>query len=439
MQSASPIRPVTVSILLLTLLIPAIPASAKVSKRVCKETCAGVVDQECAGLRRKKLKRCRAGIWRQCKRETLDCSAVTTTTTTLPGAGCPVTFVVGDQYPGGTDQTVAIADLNGDGKRDVVFGANPSVSVRLGNGDGTLGPLTGYASGGDVRGIAIGDVTGDALPDVVASNFMSDPPAGGPATVVNVSVLPNLGDGVLGEPVAYLVGTREPHDVVLADLNGDTKLDIAVATHPSVVFFLNDGNGTFAAGEEFPFGTTGRGLAIADLNGDGAMDLAATTGGIASSPGSVIVRLGDGLGDFGVATPYEVGRFPYSIVAGDVNGDGKIDLATANNNSADMSVLVNNGNGTFAPHVDYDSGGLPTSLAGGDFDADGRLDFAISAGPGGSVGRFMNVGDGTFEDVVGAQAFGSAQLAAGDLDGDGKADVVSATALGLRVLLSRCP
>jgi hypothetical protein len=426
-------------LLLLAVIVVAMPTSAKVSKRVCKESCAGLVAQECAALRKKKLKRCRAGIWRQCRRETLDCAAATTTTTLAIGPGCPATFVVSDPYPGGTDQTVAIADLNDDGRRDVVLGANPTVSVRLGNGDGTLGALAGYEAGGDVRGVAVADVTGDGKPDVVASNFMSDPPSPGPSTVVNVSVLPNLGGGVLGEPVPYFVGTREPHDVVVADFDGDTMLDIVVATHPSVVLFLNDGNGSFAGAGEYPAGTTGRGLAVADLNGDGTNDLAATTGGLASAPGAVLVMLGNGKGDFGVPTPYEVGRFPYAIFAGDLNGDGKIDLATANNNSADMSILLGNGNGTFAPHVDYDAGGLPTSLAGGDFDADGRLDLVISAGPSGTVGRFLNLGGGTFADVAGTFTQGSAALAAGDLDGDGKADVVSATATALRVLLSRCP
>ena len=408
-------------------------------KRVCKQTCGEVVTAQCAELRKKKLKRCRGRVWKLCRTEALDCTAAPTTTTTTLPPGCPTTFSVSDPYPGGTDQTIAVADLNGDGKRDVIVGANPSVMVRLGNGDGTLGPIGGADAGGDVRGIAIADVSGDGKPDVVASNFMSDPPSPGPSTVVNVSVLVNQGNGTLAAPVAYFVGTREPHDVVAADFNGDAKPDVAVATHPSVVVLLNDGSGGLGARVEYPTGNTGRGLATADLNGDGKLDLAATQGGPPSGNGSVVVLLGDGAGGFGGPVSYEVGRFPYSIVAGDVNGDGKVDLATANNNSADMSILLGNGDATFQPHVDWDAGGLPTSLAGGDFNADGRLDFVISAGPNATVGRFTGVGDGTFADVVGTFTVGSAALASGDLDGDGKADVVTATATALRVLLSRCP
>jgi len=423
-------------VVLVATLAVATPALARVPAKVCRETCPGLVAQECAGLRKKKLKRCRAKIIRRCRRGTLVCGA---TTTTLPIApGCPVTFVVSDPYPGGTDQTVAIADVNRDAKRDVVLGANGAVMVRLGNGDGTLGPLAGYDPGGDVRGVAIADVTGDGSPDIVAANFMDAPPPTGPSTVVNASVLPNLGNGTFGQAVPYFVGTRDFHDVVAADFNGDQKPDLAVATQPSVVVLLNDGNGAFGAAGELPVDTIGRAVAAADLNGDGKLDLAATKGGPPGGNGAVAIFLGDGTGGFGSPVSYEVGRFPYSIVAGDVNGDGTVDLATANNNSTDMSVLIGNGNGTFAASVTYDAGGLPTSLAGGDFDGNARLDFVISAGPNATVGRFMNLGDGTFAAVVPTFTAGSAALASGDLDGDGKADVASATALGLRVLLSRC-
>src|SRR6185436_17591231 len=208
------------------------------------------------------------------------------------------------------------------------------------------------------------------------------------------------------------------------------KPDLAVATQPAVAVLLNDGSGGFGGAVEYPVDTIGRAVVAADLNGDGKLDLAATSGGPPGGNGAVVVRLGDGAGAFGSPLSYEVGRFPYSIVAGDVNGDGKIDLATANNNSADMSILAGHGDGTFAATVAYDAGGLPTSLAGGDFNADGRLDFVISAGPNATVGRFTGLGDGTFAEVEPTFTVGSAALATGDLDGDGKADVVTATATG---------
>src|SRR5262245_22022628 len=147
--------------LVTVLWLSVVASEARVSKRVCKETCAGVVVRDCADLRKKKLKRCRSRILKQCRTEAIDCTAPTTTTTTTLPPGCPTTCSVGDPYTGGTGHTIAVADLNGDGKRDVIVGANPSVMIRLGNGDGTLGPIGGADAGGDVRGVAIADVSGD--------------------------------------------------------------------------------------------------------------------------------------------------------------------------------------------------------------------------------------------------------------------------------------
>ncbi|HXJ32991.1 MAG TPA: VCBS repeat-containing protein [Candidatus Eisenbacteria bacterium] len=230
---------------LLVVLFVAMPAVAKVPLQVCKESCAARVDGDCGGLAKKKQqKRCRTKLWRQCRRGRIVCTA--TGTTLRPGSGCVTTFVVGPQLAGGTDQAVAGADLNGDGKRDLLLAANPSVMVRLGNGDGTFGELTGVDVGGDVHGIAVADLDGNGTVDLAAANFMSDPPPTGPSTVVNVSVLMGRGDGSFEGPIPYFVGTRDFHDVVAADFNGDNKPDLVVATQPSVVVLLNNGNGTFA-------------------------------------------------------------------------------------------------------------------------------------------------------------------------------------------------
>jgi hypothetical protein len=434
----------------LALLFPALifalsfggPAAAKTPRKVCKAACAPLVTEQCSTLEKKKKRnRCRARLWKQCQRDRIDCTMTTsttlpgaTTTTTLPtGSGCATTFVVGPEFPGGADH-VATGDLNRDGKLDWVMTANPGVMVRLGNGDGTFGGIGGYTAGGDTGGVAVADFDGDGVPDLAVPHFTSRP-----NQVVDVAVLRGLGGGAFAAPVDYRVGTRDFHDVVAADFDGDGRPDLAVATHPSVVVLRNAGNGTFGAGVEYPVPSLGRAVTAADLNGDGRLDLAATAAGPPGGTGSVAIFLGAGGGAFGGPVSYEVGRFPYSIVAGDVNGDGAIDLATANNNSADMSVLLGNGNGSFRPSVEYDAGGLPTSLAGGDFNGDGRLDFVISAGPSGTMGLFTGRGDGTFADVDGTLTGGSAALAAGDFDGDGKDDVALASGRAHRVLLSRCP
>lgn len=420
-------------VILALVLAAAAPALGKTPRKTCKATCTLLVAESCAGLKRKKAKRCRARIWRQCQHDRIACVATSTTLPPVSGPACPTTFAVGPEFPGGAEH-VATGDLNRDGKLDFVMTANPSAMVRLGNGDGTFGTLGGYPAGGDPGGVAVADLDGDGILDLAVPHFTARP-----SQAVDVSVLIGRGDGAFAEPVPYAVGTRDFHDVVAADFNGDRRPDLAVATQLSVVVLLNNGTGTFGSKVEYPAASTGRAVAVADFNGDGRLDLAATGGGPPGGRGVVAILLGDGAGAFASAVPYEVGRFPYSIVAGDVNGDGTIDLATANNNSADMSILLGNGNGTFGASVEYDAGGLPTSLAGGDFNADGRLDFVISAGPNATVGLFTGRGDGTFADVVGTFTGGSAALASGDFDGDGRADVALANGRAHRVLLSRCP
>jgi hypothetical protein len=416
------------------------PAAAKVSLKTCKQTCTTQVETSCVGLRKGKLKRCRGRLLKQCKRGRIVCAPGSSTTTSLPSApGCASTFLVGAQLPGGTDQGVATADLNEDGKVDILILGDPAVMARLGNGDGTFGDLLSWDIGGDPRGIAVADLDGDTHVDLAVANFDDDPPPTGPSTVVNLSVLRGHGDGTFEAPVPYFVGNYDFNHVAAGDFDADGKIDLVVATRPSLVVLKNLGGGAFGPGVEYPLAELGRSVAVADLNGDDKLDLAATEYGPPGGPGAITIFFGDGDGAFGAPQSHVVGRVPYSIVAGDVDGNGTVDLATANNNSADMSVLIGDGTGVFAPTVDYDAGGLPTSLAGGDFNGDGRLDFAISAGPNGSVGMFRGVGNGTFGAVVPSLTFGSAAVASGDFDGDGRADVVSASPLGHRILLSRCP
>ncbi len=181
-----------------------------------------------------------------------------------------------------------------------------------------------------------------------------------------ISVLFGNGDGTFQSPVNYAVGTN-PHGVAIADLDGKHGNDLAVANWGSntVSVLLNQGNGTFASAVNYSVGTNPANLVIADFNGDGKLDIATTDYG----SNTVSILPGNGDGTFGTQVTYATGSGgtnPYGLVAVDLNGDGKLDLAMANEGNssiATVSVLLNQGTpgaafqaSTFAAAVNYATG-----------------------------------------------------------------------------------
>jgi hypothetical protein len=202
-----------------------------------------------------------------------------------------------------------------------------TVSVLVNQGDGSFQSKLDYRTGADPNSVAMGDVNGDAKRDLVTANWSDDGST--------VSVLLNRGDGSFEPKVDYRTGGG-PDSVAISDLNGDGKPDLATANeNNSVSVLMNSGNSSFRAKHDYRTGNGGaESVAIGDLTGDGKPDLATANGN-----GTVSVLANRGDGSFRARLDYPIGA-GNSLVIGDLNGDGKLDLATPNIVTNTVAVLL---------------------------------------------------------------------------------------------------
>ena len=212
-------------------------------------------------------------------------------------------------------------------------------------------------------------------------------------------------------------------EVVTVVLTTDIQSSKGTQLNSSYVWSFTivvDGSDTFGSHSDYPCGNHTWSVFAADLDGNGYLDLATANG----SSDDVSVLLNNGDGTFSTHLDYPVGNDPRSVFAADFDGDGDVDLATANFEGDSVSVLLNNGNGTFATHSVYQVGNGPYSVFAADLDADGDLDLTTANWYSGSVSVLLNNGDGTFDPhaVYPAVSFTSCIFAA-DLDGDGDLDI----------------
>jgi hypothetical protein len=298
-----------------------------------------------------------------------------------------------------TPYSIAIGDFNGDGKLDLVlptlgYRIGGQVSVLLGNGDGTFQSHQDYLVGTFPVFVAIGDINGDGKADLAVTNHGQNN-----GSESSVSVLLGNGDGTFQSQVQYRAG-KNPHSAAIADFNEDGKQDLVVANQSSntVSVLLGNGDGTFQASADYAAGDTPESVVLGDFNKDGKLDLAVANCGCTSNAASVSVLLGNGDGTFQTHVDYPAEAYALSVAGGDFNGDGKADLVTANEfypHVSAVNVFLGNGDGTFRNYASYSTGLEPFSVAVGDVNNDGAPDLAAANFGDSTVSVLLNTG-GTF-------------------------------------------
>jgi hypothetical protein len=327
---------------------------------------------------------------------------------------------------------IAAADFNGDGKLDlaVVDSTSNSVSILLGNGDGTFQPPQDYATAPGPNAVAAADFNMDGNMDLAVASSDSNV----------VSILLGNGDGTFQPHVRQPVA--RPGSLSAADLNGDGKPDLAVTGYPVAggsskgavpAVLLGNGDGTFQP--PVSYGPGGLCIATGDFNGDGVPDLA--VGVDNGSYGGVTIMLGKGGGLFTPPPPhYQVLAKPIVMAAGDLNGDGKADLAVADQDSNAVSILLNDGAGGFRAKVDYAVLEQPSYLALGDFNGDGKPDLVVTDTASYAFSILFGNGDGTFRPSVNyGLGLKPESVVVADFNRDGKLDLAIGTGVPNKIIV----
>lgn len=335
------------------------------------------------------------------------------------------------QLPQGIGGTINVADVNNDGVPDLILGGGgpmAQIGVFLGNGDGTFGPIIisqfapsgfGYADLGAKFGIA--DVNEDGAMDIIASDIGND--------VIYILLGNNTGSFQLSTVIPH--GT-EPKNIDTADFNSDKHIDFIVHGDLSadVTVFLGNGDGTFQPGETYTGPSHLGDIVLADMDGDGHLDIVGT-----GQDGSIDILHGNPDGTFqntssgGIAN---AGPFPVLFAISDLNGDSILDLLTVSQDG--LAILLGKGNEQFDPPQPYVSPADYPVVALADFNGDGHKDVAMSA-PNGIAILFGNA-DGTFQS---ADAYdvgeGVMSLAAADFNQDHHTDIAVAVSTGAPQIL----
>jgi hypothetical protein len=350
--------------------------------------------------------------------------------------------------------TVAVGDLNNDGKLDVVVSQPGFVAIFYGNGDGTFKVGPRYAALADYEQVAITDIDGDGNADIVVGAS-----TGGIYTDGGYDILPPLfqilmgrGDGTFVDSADYNQGSyggpqEGALEIASADFNGDKKPDVLVFGPTiggnSLAMLPGDGTGNLGAAVTSPINIAPTMIVAADMNHDGVAD--AVLAGTLNGQPYLSVLFNQGNGTFAGEKDYMLPNYPVSVAVGDFNGDGLMDVAVGvapsngNGGPSGVYVLLGQANGTLAAPVQIDSSLNPTGLVAGSLTSDGRTDLVVadqgffnfvggSRQVNGAVHVYLGNANGSFTTAAmpSTSATNYSVAALGDLNHDGKLDLILA-------------
>jgi len=314
-------------------------------------------------------------------------------------------------------------DFNLDGFNDLVsanYNSN-QISILLGNGGGIFGAPTNFSVGTNPQAVISADFNGDGYQDLATANNNSN----------NISVLMGLGTGIFGAATNFATGSM-PIALVSSDFNGDGNMDLAVANSNTsfISVLLGTGTGSFNGAINYSTALAPRSITSADFNGDGTPDLAVVNG----SANNVSVLLGTGSGTFGQASNFSAGGQPYSVTCADFNGDTKVDMAVANQGSGDVTIRLGTGTGGFGPVTNFPVGTWPNSqsswpylVINADFNGDAIVDLATANWNSNDVSVLLGTGTGSFNSPLSFSANSHPySLTSADFNGDAKPDLAVA-------------
>jgi hypothetical protein len=331
---------------------------------------------------------------------------------------------------------VVTADFNGDGRLDLAVAnmTDGTVTILLGNGDGTFTQKSTLTAGSGANWLAVGDFNEDGKQDLAVANS-------GSTGIGGVTILLGNGDGTFTTGASLTTGDG-PFAIVTADFNKDGHLDLAVsnANSDTVTVLLGTGSGTFSFASTPAAGTMPQVIVVGDFNEDGKLDLAVSN----ESDNTVSVLLGNGNGTFQTQSAISSGGtsgFPIGLIAADFNGDGHLDLAAVN--ASDVGILLGSGTGTFTLHSDPSTGStFLISGVTGDYNGDGKLDIVVADQVSGQAFFLPGNGDGTFGSIVTfTVGSGAYDVATADFNGDGALDlaITNSTSTNISIFLQQLP